>query len=306
MLPNIFTRYFELEPKYRRIYMIETQKTITFKTAKDITIVANAFGNPTDTPVLLLHGGGQTRHSWKKTGERIADQGWYVIAPDARGHGDSSWSSQLHYSFTYIAQDLQHIINSLDQKPVLIGASMGGLTSMMVLAQQPTTAKALILVDVSPKLEKKGVDRIFKFMAANPEGYESIEAVQTAIASYLPHRKNRGSATGLRKSLRRLPNGNYGWHWDPKILEVWQSLSSHRDPSEFDGLFNEVLKKLTIPSLLVRGGISDVVSKETVKELLAMAPHLKYVNIKDAGHMIAGDSNDIFTNALLRFLKQIR
>ena len=286
--------------------MIETQNIINFKTAKDITIVANAFGNPANTPILLLHGGGQTRHSWKKTGERLAEQGWYVIAPDARGHGDSSWSKQLNYSFTFIAQDLQHIIKSLDQKPILIGASMGGLTSMMVLAQQPTIAKALILVDVSPKLEKKGVDRIFEFMAAKPEGYESIAAVQAAIANYLPHRKNKGSATGLKKSLRRLPNGNYAWHWDPKMLEVWQSLSSHRNPSEFDGLFTEVLKNLTIPGLLVRGGISDVVSKETVKELLIMAPHLKYVDIKDAGHMIAGDSNDIFTNALLSFLNQLK
>lgn len=286
--------------------MIETQRIIKFKTTEDITIVANAYGNPTDTPVLLLHGGGQTRHSWKKTGERIAAKGWYVIAPDARGHGDSSWSSQLNYSFTYISQDLLHIINSLEQKPVLIGASMGGLTSMMVLSQHPAIAKALILVDVSPKLEKKGVDRIFNFMAAKPEGYESIEAVQKAIAAYLPHRKNTGSSKGLKKSLRRLPNGNYGWHWDPKMLEVWQSLSSHRNPSEFDGLFSEVLSNLSIPGLLVRGGISDVVSKETVKELLAIAPNLQYVDIKDAGHMIAGDSNDIFTDALLAFLGRIR
>lgn len=286
--------------------MNETRKVINFKTAEDITIVANAFGKPTDTPVLLLHGGGQTRHSWKKTGERIAAKGWYVIAPDARGHGDSSWSKQLNYSFTYISQDLLHIINSLKQKPVLIGASMGGLTSMMVLSQYPDIAKALILVDVSPKLEKKGVDRIFKFMAANPEGYESIEAVQAAIANYLPHRKNTGSTNGLKKSLRRLPNGNYSWHWDPKMLEVWQSLSSHRNPSEFDGLFTEVLTNLSIPNLLVRGGISDVVSKATVKELLAIAPNLQYVDIKDAGHMIAGDSNDIFTNALLDFLRQVK
>ena len=182
---------------------------------------------------------------------------------------------------------------------------MGGLTAMMVLSEYPDIVSALILVDVSPKLEKKGLDRIFNFMSSKPEGYESIEAVQAAIAAYLPHRKNTGSSKGLRRSLRKLPNGNYGWHWDPKMLEVWQSLPSHRNPGSFDDLFTKVLKNLSFPSLLVRGGISDVVSKETVKELLAIAPNLQYVDIKDAGHMIAGDSNDIFTDALLAFLGSI-
>ena len=278
---------------------------IQFQTDEEITIVADAFGNREDEPVILLHGGGQTRHSWKQSGVKIAQKGWYVLAVDARGHGDSSWSKKQNYSFEYIAKDLLYIIQALDKKPVLIGASMGGISSMMVLSTFPDIAKALILVDVSPKLEKKGVDRIFDFMGAKPEGYTSLEVVQKAISNYLPHRKNKGSTNGLKKSLRKLPNGNYGWHWDPAMLKVWTSLSSHRNPSEFAGLFNGVLQNLAMPGLLVRGGISDVVSKETVQELLAIAPNLQFVDIKDAGHMIAGDSNDIFTEALLVFLQQL-
>ena len=285
-----------------------TSKTIRFKTAEDITIVADAYGNPKDKPILLLHGGGQTRHSWKKTGTRLAKAGWYVVATDSRGHGESSWSSQKNYSFDFLANDLIAIAKSFDQKPILIGASMGGLTSIIAIDRHPDLATAIVLVDVSPKLEKKGVDRIFDFMNAQPEGYASLEVVQDAIIAYLPQRKNapRGKANiaGLQKNLRKLPNGNWGWHWDPNMLEVWMNLSNHRDPNKMSDYLNTVLHDLKIPALLVRGGMSDVVSKEIVVELLKSAPNLAYVDVKDAGHMVAGDSNDVFTDALLAFLNK--
>ena len=279
--------------------------TLNFQTTPDITIVADAFGNPVNDPVILLHGGGQTRHSWKQTGERLAKQGWYVIATDARGHGESSWSEKLEYNFDYLTNDLMAIINSLDKKPVLIGASMGGICSIIALHRLPTLAKALVLVDVSPRMEKKGVDRIFDFMSEKPNGYASLQEVQDAVTAYLPQRKNRGSLKGLQKNLRRLPNGNWGWHWDPKMLEVWKNTSNHRDPSQITDFLEQTLKNLQIPALLVRGAMSDVVSKEIVAELLAAAPNLQFVDVKDAGHMVAGDSNAIFTDALVDFLSKL-
>ena len=277
--------------------------TAHFQTAPDITIVADTFGNSSDTPVLLLHGGGQTRHSWKQTGMRLAEAGWYVIAPDTRGHGESSWSKNLEYSFDYLTDDLIAIISSLDKKPILIGASMGGICSIIALSRQPDIASALVLVDVSPDMEKKGVDRIFDFMSARPNGYGSLQEVQDAVTAYLPQRKNRGSLKGLKKNLRKLPNGNWGWHWDPNMLEVWKNNTTHRDPSQINDFLTEILKNLQIPALLVRGAMSDVVSKKTVSKLLAIAPQLQYVDVQDAGHMVAGDSNAVFTEALLDFLK---
>jgi len=224
-------------------------------------------------------------------------------------HGESSWSKKKNYRFDFLADDLIAIAKSFDKKPVLIGASMGGLTSIIALDRFPDLASTLILVDVSPKLEKKGVDRIFDFMSAKPEGYASLQEVQEAIIAYLPQRKNaprgKGNVKGLQKNLRRLPNGNWGWHWDPEMLNVWMNLSDHRNPSEMSDLLNIVLRDLSIPALLVRGGMSDVVSKEIVQELLQSAPNLAYVDVKDAGHMVAGDSNDVFTEALLDFLNKV-
>jgi len=277
--------------------------TIFFQTTPDITIAADIFGDPKNEPILLLHGGGQTRHSWKKTGQKLAATGWYVIATDARGHGESSWSKKLAYNFSHLTDDLVAIINSLDKKPILIGASMGGICSIMALSRQPDLAKALILVDVSPDMEKKGVDRIFNFMSAKPDGYATIQEVQDAVTAYLPQRKNRGTLKGLKKNLRKLPNGNWGWHWDPKMLEVWRNNTHISNPHQINEFLYDVLANLQIPALLVRGAMSDVVSKTTVAKLLKIAPQLQYVDVQDAGHMVAGDSNAVFTNALLEFLE---
>ena len=279
---------------------------LKFHTEEDITIVADAYGNPSNDPIILQHGGGQTRNSWKRTGQILATKGWYVIATDARGHGDSSWSKKGDYSFEYLRKDLVKIVKTLDKQPILIGASMGGICSLAALHYHPTLAKGLILVDVSPRIEKKGTDRIFAFMSAKPEGYSSLEEVAEAVRGYLPHRKNIGSLNGLKKNLRKLPNGNYGWHWDPAMLKVWQSKSNSVANKETEDFLTNALVNLAIPALLVRGGISDVVSLEIVEELKQIAPNLEYIDVAEAGHMVAGDSNHIFTNSLIDFIDRIR
>lgn len=278
---------------------------LRFQTDEEITIVADAYGNPTDDPILLLHGGGQTRNSWKKTGEILAAKGWYVIATDARGHGDSSWSKEGNYHFDYLRKDTVAIAKTLEKAPIFIGASMGGICSLAAIHYHPDIAKGLILVDVSPRIEKKGTDRIFAFMSAKPEGYASLEEVQAAVRAYLPNRKNIGSLKGLKKNLRQLSNGRYGWHWDPAMLKVWQAKTNNVANKETEEFLMDALMNLKIPAMLVRGGISDVVSIEIVQELKEKAPHLTYVDVADAGHMVAGDSNYIFTNALLTFLETI-
>ena len=298
--------YHEQEEIYMHTTTVQ-HKILKFQTnpEEDITIVADAYGNPEDDPILLLHGGGQTRNSWKKTGEVLANQGWYVIAPDTRGHGDSSWSIEGNYNFEFLCQDLVEIAKTLDKPPIFIGASMGGICSLAALHHYPTLAKGLILVDVSPRIEKKGTNRIFAFMSAKPEGYSSLEEVYEAVKAYLPHRKNIGSFNGLKKNLRKLPNGNYGWHWDPKLLKVWMNKSNDVTQKATEDFLTNALINLKIPALLIRGGISDVVSKEIVEELKVIAPNLEYVDVAEAGHMVAGDSNHVFTNALIDFLEKI-
>ncbi|MGI9545537.1 MAG: alpha/beta fold hydrolase [Cyclobacteriaceae bacterium] len=278
---------------------------LSFKTTPEITLCGQAWGDATNDPVLLMHGGGQTHHSWGDTGHTMAAQGWHSLALDARGHGASSWSDSGNYQMDYMIADLKSIIAQLEVKPIIVGASMGGITGLLAEGEsKESICRALVLVDIAPKVEQKGVERIFAFMSANKDGFESIDHAAEAIVAYLPHRKKPRNNKRLEKNLRKGANGRYYWHWDPKILESWKSWNSEERMQHERRMF-EAARKLTVPTLIVRGGISDVISEKTMAEFLEAVPHVQSVDVSDAGHMVAGDSNHAFTHAVLTFINRL-
>lgn len=296
-----------------------------FETEPGFFITADAWGDPANPPVLLLHGGGQTRHSWGDTGQWLADAGWYALAPDARGHGDSDWSAEGHYGIEYLAHDLRAICAQLDQKPALVGASMGGMTALIAEGERgrvghpagadESICSAVVLVDIAPRAEQKGIERIFAFMSRNQDGFASLDEAAAAVAAYLPHRKdtigsnpNRHRRLEKNLRLRKSPAGamRYYWHWDPTMLAVWQGINEPaKQPQNTERLYRAA-RALTVPTLIVRGGISDVVSDQVMAEFLDAVPHVQSVSVADAGHMVAGDSNHAFTKAVLSFLMSER
>ncbi|MDB5241955.1 MAG: alpha/beta hydrolase [Spirosoma sp.] len=286
---------------------------MTFETEPGFFITADAEGDPGHPPVLLLHGGGQTRHSWGDTARRLAEAGWYAIAPDARGHGDSDWSPEGHYGIDYLAHDLRSIMAQLNQKPALVGASMGGMTALIAEGERTTKeplSTALVLVDIAPKSEQKGIERIFAFMSSNHDGFASLDEAAEAVAAYLPHRPRPSDNSRLEKNLR-LRNSSTGepryyWHWDPIMLNGWQKITTpYKQTGNEERLYNAA-RALTVPTLIVRGGISDVVSEKVMDEFLDKVPHVQSVSVANAGHMVAGDSNHAFTRAVIEFLRQER
>lgn len=279
---------------------------LSFELAHGMTIAADAYGAPSDPPVLFMHGGGQTRHAWRGTAEALGQLGFYAISIDMRGHGDSSWAEAGEYRVDHYVEDLLGVVEQLSQPPILVGASLGGITGMLASARAGTAAaKGLILVDVTPRTNRDGILRIIEFMRGGSDGFASLEEAAEAIASYLPHRKRRSDLRGLAKNLRRDKEGRYQWHWDPKILEVW-------DPSLYDQEARAQIvedrvvaaKQLSVPTLLIRGRMSDVVSEELAREFLAMVPQAEYVDLEGAAHMVAGDKNDAFTEAVTGFIQK--
>jgi non-heme chloroperoxidase len=277
--------------------------SLRFDLPNGISIAADVYGDPSHQPVLFLHGGGQTRHAWGNSAETLAKHGFYTISMDHRGHGKSSWANLGEYHVFNYVEDLQHVIAQLDRKPILVGASLGGIASLLVeTAQEESIARGLILVDVTPRLERDGVNRIKKFMKGGTSGFASLEEAADSIGRYLPHRKRPKDLSGLAKNLRRKEDGRYYWHWDPKMLKT---LGASRHTQEADRLLKERLqdlRNLDIPTLLIRGRLSDLVSTETANEFLEMVPHAEYVDLADAHHMVAGDRNDVFTETVKEFL----
>jgi non-heme chloroperoxidase len=251
--------------------------------------------------VVLIHGGGQTRHSWGRTAERLADSGWTSIAVDLRGHGDSEWHSGGDYSLDAFVADLLAVVNGLDRVPVLVGASIGGITSLVTAGEHPGIARALVLVDVVPTVEPAGVDRIRAFLTAHHDGFGSLDEVADAIAAYTPNRRRSRNLEGLKKNVRLRDDGRWYWHWDPAFIRIDDEPARHAPRQRL----RAAAAALTIPTLIVRGGESDVVGDAGIADMLDLVPSAEYVYVPAAGHMVAGDDNDVFAGHLDTFLSRI-
>jgi pimeloyl-ACP methyl ester carboxylesterase len=284
--------------------------TAMFAGAAGNGLVADVFGDA-GQPVLLLHGGGQTRHAWSRTAEHLARAGATAYALDQRGHGDSEWVE--HYAFADFAADAAAVAATLEkragQRPIAIGASLGGIASLLAdgtaegAGREPVFA-AIVLVDITPRVDQSGVARIQGFMRARAaEGFATVAEAADAVAAYLPHRKRPRSHDGLKKNLRLHPDGRWRWHWDPRMLKGDKSFA--QDHRELEASLIEAAKAITIPALLVRGGASELVQEAHVREFLELVPHADYIDVAEARHMVAGDSNDRFSDAVLDFVAKL-
>ncbi len=279
--------------------MDNTPQRREFESHDGLTLVADTWGDAGARPVLLQHGGGQTRYAWGNTASELASAGWYAISLDQRGHGDSAWDPGEDYSLDAYARDTAAVVTQLGRAPAVVGASLGGMAALRATDfSEGALFTALVLVDVTPTLNRSGAENIVRFMGANMhEGFASLEEAADSIADYLPHRKRPTNHDGLRKNLRLHDDGRYRWHWDPAFVKSRKNMSARTD--------NPLLgaaRRLRIPALLVRGRMSDLVTPETAQEFLELVPHAEFVDVSGAGHMVAGDKNDIFSKAVVDFL----
>jgi len=274
-----------------------------FKVSSGLNIEATALGHPEDPLVILLHGGGQTRHAWGATVEKLSRTGFYAVAIDLRGHGDSDWSKEGDYAIESYRNDLASIIKEIGKPAYLIGASLGGMIALSTAGDPDYKhfCKALVMVDIGVYPNEDGSNEILNFMSSGFKGFDSLEDASNAITSYLPHREKPKDISGLKKNLRLKDDGRYYWHWDPKFIE---SRTGNIDRSEHRQRQRNYAQSVKVPTLLIRGALSNVVTQEEVDDFLNIITHAEFVEIDKAAHMIAGDRNDIFANAAIEFLKQ--
>jgi pimeloyl-ACP methyl ester carboxylesterase len=248
--------------------------------------------------VLLLHGGGQTRHSWGAAGPSLAQAGWTTIALDLRGHGDSAWSTDGRYGLDVMAEDMREVLRTLPARPVIIGASLGGLTGLVLAGEQPDAVRALILVDAVPRIERSGARRIAEFMRSGIDGFGSLEEAAEAVRAYQPHRARPVNTDSMRKNVRLAANGRWYWHWDPRLIGP----RTEDQVGQLTARARAAAAAVRAPTLLVRGALSDVVTAEGAADLLAAIPHAKHTNVPGTGHMVAGDDNSVFLERVAEFL----
>jgi len=269
--------------------------------------LAATFFEAAGPPVLFFHGGGQTRYAWDASARAVQAAGWTGISVDLRGHGESEWLAGQQYAFEDFAEDAAHVGKAVaaarDRRPIAVGASLGGISALVAQYESDQTLfEALVLVDVTPRMKRDGVERILGFMADRmQEGFGSLEEAADVITAYLPHRSRPKSLSGLSKNLRLGEDGRYRWHWDPAFLNGPRPVYSGRVASEDYRM--DAARALSVPTLLVHGRQSELVSEDLAKAFKALVPHARLADVSGAGHMVAGDRNDAFQSAILEFLQ---
>lgn len=273
---------------------------VRFRVENFMELDADIYGDWSGQPVVLLHGGGQTRYAWGSTTETLGKAGFLVINLDLRGHGHSAWAPDGNYSIDAYANDLRAVVNLLGRPVALVGASLGGLTALIAVGEEPRApCSALILVDIAPRIELDGRDRIIEFMCSRPDGFSSLEEAADNVTKFLPHRPRPTDVSGLAKNLRLGPDGRYHWHWDPAFMEGRIGDESY-NPERFE----QAARAIEAPMMLVRGRMSEIVSEEGAKAFRRIVPGAEYIDVQEAAHMVAGDRNDVFTEAILSFLRR--
>lgn len=269
----------------------------SFLAQDGVVLRGEVAGDPTAPCVVLLHGGGQTRHYWSDTFAALVEAGYRVLSYDSRGHGESDWSPDGRYTFLQRAEDLRAVLSDVQPPIALVGASMGGIAAMQAIGNGLRVA-ALVLVDIVLRPDRAGVQRVRDFMVAHPQGFATIEEAAEAVAAYNPHRPRPADPSGLARNLRRGSDGRYYWHWDPRLVPD----SIDGDLAEMERITEAFRASSGLPVLLVRGGRSDVVSERNANEFRQLVPHVEIRQVTGAGHMVAGDSSREFNDLIIDFL----
>ncbi len=275
---------------------LQTKRYVADDGVNIVADVAGALGAPR---VVLMHGGGQTRHSWQGLMGALVSKGYRVVNFDARGHGESDWAGVGGYGLARHAHDLACVLEEEGAPAALVGASLGGATALRAMAEGARPA-AVILVDIVPRPDPRGVQRIRDFMLGYPDGFASIDDALEAVAAYNPHRPRPVDREGLMRNLRYREDGRLRWHWDPAFL-------SREIPVELVELHETVegaRRAGDVPCMLIRGLKSDVVGDAGLAELRGVLPAIEVFDVPGAGHMVAGDRNDVFIEGVTAFLSR--
>lgn len=271
-------------------------KAVVELSGHGLTLCADAYGPVEGPPVLFFHGGGQSRRSWSAAARRIGAAGYRAFTVDLRGHGESDWASDGDYLLDAFARDVEALLDRFDRPVVLVGASRGGQAVLVGGSRRPGKVALAMIADVAPLLRDAGVDEMRSFFAASAGGFATVDEAADALAEHL-HLPRRSDVSGLEKTMRRGDDGRLYWQWDPKTVTP----EFLNPPSEGIAL-EHAAARMKDPVVLVRAELSSIVTNESEALFRKLTPHLEVVLARGVGHMVTGDSNDMFADTLLDYL----
>jgi len=264
-----------------------------------LTLAGEAYGDTAAAPVLFFHGGGQSRSAWRGSARKVAEAGYYGVTFDLRGHGDSEWADDGDYLLDAYARDVEALLAQFDRPVTLVGASRGGQAALVGGSRHPSRVRLIMLADVAPLMRDDGVGGIRAFFAESVDGFATLDDAAETLARNLGQPRLREAAR-LARSMRQDAAGRWHWRWDPATGHA----EFLHPPSEGETVL-AAAARVTSPVVLVRAELSNLLTDAGVAEFQRLAPQLRVVTARGAGHMFTADRNDAFAAELLGWLERI-
>jgi pimeloyl-ACP methyl ester carboxylesterase len=252
------------------------------------------WGDPAAPPVVLLHGGNQSCHSWDLVSLHLSDR-YHVFALDQRGHGDTEWSKELDYSMAAMAADVLAFLEAERiERPIVFGHSMGGRVTLETMLEAPDAARAVVLVDVGPEMSPEGVKVVTDFIVHNIE-FDDLEVFLDNVVKYDPFRTREHIARTVKYNLMQRVDGKY------------VSKADHR--RRVGGAARQVSAEdftgVSVPVLLIRGEKSEVLLPDAAERFVASLPNGRMVTVDNVGHNVHGGNTPGFLAAINPFLASL-
>jgi pimeloyl-ACP methyl ester carboxylesterase len=235
--------------------------------------------------LVFLHGGGQNAHTWDTV---LLALGRSAVAIDLPGHGRSSWRADRDYGPWKNTEALEAVLPILapDAKAV-VGMSLGGATTIRLVAERPDLVRKAVIVDVTPQVNDPArrmttAERGSVALIGGPPTYDSFEAMAEATIALSPYRSAESVRRGVRHNAKRLSDGRWGWRYDLFGGPV------QRPSADFTALWDDV-SRITSPAMLVQGGLSKYVFDEDIAEMRRRLPDLRVEVVPGAGHAVQSD-----------------
>lgn len=256
------------------------------------------WGDAANPTILMLHGASQQAHSWDFVSLALSEQ-YHILALDQRGHGDTDWAPEGDYSLESHQRDVDGFVQAQGLGGfTLIGHSMGGRNAYVWASRHPRDLTGLVIVDTGPESVPRGQQRIQRFREL-PDELDSFEEFAHRVQEYTG-RSREQTLGALQYSIRQRPDGKWSWKYD-KLLRT----PGHRSPTWTAERLWECVARIGCPTLVVRGGESDIFGEATMQRMQQVIPHCATATIPRAGHLVAGDNPADFLAVLQGWLGRI-
>lgn len=243
-----------------------------------------AFDGTAPLSVVFVHGGGQRGRTWRRAARLLQEAGYPVLIYDQRGHGDSDWMPDGDYRLDSFQADLDCVLAHWQRPAVLVGASLGGLVSLLSASERPATVRGLVMIDTAPQLNPAEIDRLVSFLAIGAgEGFDSPAEAAQHVRKYFPAKPVTPEA--IEASLLQSAAGRWFWRWDVRV--VVGEFNSVALPHE--ERLHARASQVAVPFLLIRSGNSPLVSDEAVQRLQSLAPQLEVEWLHGADHVVGAE-----------------